>query len=193
MPGGADSCGGVHAVYARAEPEHSHRIRRLNIPPSARSQIGGIRQGNDVSARPSVSAAPRPARRGLPAVPAHADPARLGTGSEPSRAPCAPLPPPRRAPAAPGRGRNSGKGLSPPWEAPGTSHGLSDSPHLPAARSHPRARSGAGNSAGTAAQPAQVRRPGERVRRLRARHGGVRAERSGSRARAAPRRGGGCW
>lgn len=121
-------------------------IPRLLVPPSARSQIGDIRPGNDVSARASVNAAPRFVPE---AAPAHAN--RRRSGRAPSRAALcrgtpglpAPLPPPRRAP-----GQKLGERALPASGSAGHAHGFAGSAHLPAARSRPRARSGRGAQAG---------------------------------------------
>lgn len=61
-------------------------IQRLNLPPSARSQIGDIKQGSGVFARPSVNAAPHIAPKGSWQPRRTRTPPALGTGPEPSYA-----------------------------------------------------------------------------------------------------------
>lgn len=189
-------------------------IQRLNIPPSARSQTGDIRQGYAVSARPSVTVAPHFAPTRGPGSPGTREPRqRLGQGpsrAEPSRAAGAlslraagcrhrsRLPDGLRL--RPAWGRNAWKGLSPPWEAPGTPRGLSDSAHLPAARSHPglgaeretqpgpqrgQHRSGARESAFAAPERVMVG--------LGLSVWATHASCPGSGTHAAPMRGEGCW
>lgn len=173
-------------------------IQRLNIPPSSRSQIGDIRHGNDVSARPSVSALPRRA----PGSPGTGEPRQpaLGTGAEPSRAPCAPrlpapLPPPDGLRAeTPGKGSPClGKCLARPTGSltaltcrlHGGTRGLRAGRETEAGPQRRQHRSGARESAFAAPKRVTV---GLGLSAWAA-HGRC----SGSRARAAPARGGGCW
>lgn len=172
-------------------------IPRLLVPPSARSQIGDIRPGNDVSARASVNAAPRSAPRVSPGT---SEPPALGQA--PSRAALC-----RGTPRAAGTAPASPTGSGAETRGKG-SPGPGERRALPRARRQrspagcagpPAGSERAGSSGGTAARPARVRRPGQRVRRLGARHGRARAERLGNSrhgpgtgARAAPVRAGGC-
>lgn len=65
----------VYMLCTRGQSLGTHTgIQRLNIPPRARSQIGHIKQGNDVSARPSVNAAPHFSPRGVLAALARSNP-----------------------------------------------------------------------------------------------------------------------